>query len=91
MTGHSYIVYGPMLAGCTQVFYEGAVDFPNPGRVWKTIEKYGVTILYTAPTAIRALMRQGDNGPPQRTSPRSASSARSASRSTPRRGCGTAR
>jgi acetyl-CoA synthetase len=63
VTGHSYIVYGPMLAGCTQVFYEGAVDFPNPGRVWKTIEKYGVTILYTAPTAIRALMRQGDLWP----------------------------
>jgi acetyl-CoA synthetase len=63
VTGHSYIVYGPMLAGCTQVFYEGAVDFPNPGRMWKTIEKYGVTILYTAPTAIRALMRQGDAWP----------------------------
>jgi len=63
VTGHSYIIYGPMLAGCTQVFYEGAVDFPNPGRVWKTIEKYGVTILYTAPTAIRALMRQGDQWP----------------------------
>ena len=63
VTGHSYIVYGPMLAGCTQVFYEGAVDFPNPGRIWKTIEKYGVTILYTAPTAIRALMRQGDQWP----------------------------
>ncbi|MCA1670137.1 MAG: acetate--CoA ligase, partial [Thermomicrobia bacterium] len=63
VTGHSYIVYGPMLAGCTQIFYEGAVDFPNPGRVWKTIEKYGVTTLYTAPTAIRALMRQGDQWP----------------------------
>jgi acetyl-CoA synthetase len=63
VTGHSYIVYGPMLAGCTQVFYEGAIDFPNPGRVWKTVEKYGVTVLYTAPTLIRGLMRQGEQWP----------------------------
>lgn len=63
VTGHSYIIYGPMLNGCTQVFYEGGVDMPNPGRVWKTVEKYGVTTLYTAPTAIRSLMRQGDQWP----------------------------
>ena len=63
VTGHSYIVYGPMLNGCTQVFYEGAVDYPNPGRVWQMIQKYGVTILYTAPTLIRGLMRQGDKWP----------------------------
>ena len=63
VTGHSYIVYGPMIAGATSVFYEGAPDFPDPGRIWRTIEKYGVNILYTAPTAIRALMRMGDGWP----------------------------
>jgi len=63
VTGHSYIVYGPMLNGCTQILYEGAVDQPNPGRLWTMVEKYGVTILYTAPTALRALMRQGDSWP----------------------------
>jgi acetyl-CoA synthetase len=63
VTGHSYIVYGPLIAGATSVFYEGAPDFPDPGRLWRTIEKYGVNILYTAPTAIRALMRMGDGWP----------------------------
>lgn len=63
VTGHSYIVYGPLLAGATSVFYEGAPDYPDPGRLWRTIEKYGVNILYTAPTAIRALMRLGDGWP----------------------------
>jgi acetyl-CoA synthetase len=63
VTGHSYIVYGPLIAGATSVFYEGAPDFPDPGRIWRTIEKYGVNILYTAPTAIRALMRLGDGWP----------------------------
>ncbi len=63
VTGHSYLVYGPMLNGCTQILYEGAIDAPNPGRLWKLIEKYGATVLYTAPTAIRALMRQGDKWP----------------------------
>jgi acetyl-CoA synthetase len=63
VTGHSYIVYGPLIAGATSVFYEGAPDFPDPGRIWRTIEKYGVNILYTAPTAIRALMRMGDGWP----------------------------
>ncbi len=63
VTGHSYIVYGPLLAGATSVFYEGAPDYPDPGRIWRTIEKYGVNTLYTAPTAIRALMRLGDGWP----------------------------
>jgi len=63
VTGHSYIVYGPLIAGATSVFYEGAPDFPDPGRIWRTIEKYGVNILYTAPTALRALMRLGDGWP----------------------------
>jgi acetyl-CoA synthetase len=63
VTGHSYIVYGPLIAGATSVFYEGAPDFPDPGRMWRLVEKYGVTIFYTAPTAIRALMRLGDGWP----------------------------
>lgn len=63
VTGHSYIVYGPLIAGATSVFYEGAPDFPDAGRIWRTIEKYGVNILYTAPTAIRALMRLGEGWP----------------------------
>ncbi len=63
VTGHSYIVYGPMLCGATSVFYEGAPTVPDPGRFWAIVERYGVTILYTAPTAIRGLMRFGDEYP----------------------------
>jgi acetyl-CoA synthetase len=63
VTGHSYIVYGPLIAGATSIFYEGAVDFPDPGRIWRMIEKYGVTIFYTSPTAIRSLMRFGEGWP----------------------------
>jgi acetyl-CoA synthetase len=59
ITGHSYIVYGPLILGATGVIYEGAPTFPHPGRWWEIIEKWGVTILYTAPTAIRGLMRFG--------------------------------
>ncbi len=60
ITGHSYIVYGPMANGATQVLYEGAPNQPHPGRFWEIVERYGVSILYTAPTAIRAFMRWGD-------------------------------
>ena len=60
ITGHSYIVYGPLANGATCVMYEGAPNQPHPGRFWELIEKHGVTILYTAPTAIRAFMRWGD-------------------------------
>ncbi|MCC2668667.1 MAG: acsA [Armatimonadetes bacterium] len=60
VTGHSYIVYGPLANGATQVMYEGAPDFPDKDRFWAICEKYGVTIFYTAPTAIRAFMRWGD-------------------------------
>ncbi|HET7558764.1 MAG TPA: acetate--CoA ligase [Limnochordia bacterium] len=63
VTGHSYIVYGPMMLGATSVFYEGAPSIPDPGRFWAICEKYGVTVLYTAPTAIRGLMRFGDEYP----------------------------
>ncbi|NJD09810.1 MAG: acetate--CoA ligase [Gemmatimonadetes bacterium] len=63
VTGHSYIVYGPLANGATAVVYEGAPDWPDRGRFWQLIEKYGVTILYTAPTAIRAFMRWGEQWP----------------------------
>jgi len=63
ITGHSYIVYGPLANGATQVMYEGAPNFPDFGRFWKIIEEYGVTIFYTAPTAIRAFIKAGDAFP----------------------------
>ncbi|MGI8587806.1 MAG: acetate--CoA ligase [Chloroflexia bacterium] len=63
VTGHSYIVYGPLMAGVSSIFYEGGTMMPDWGRWWGLVEKYKVTILYTAPTAIRALMRQGDEYP----------------------------
>ena len=59
ITGHSYVVYGPLANGATQVIYEGTPDTPHPGRWWEIIEKYGVTIFYTAPTAIRTFMKLG--------------------------------
>jgi acetyl-CoA synthetase len=63
ITGHSYIVYGPLLNGTTSFMYEGAPTYPYPNRWWQMIEKYGVNILYTAPTAIRGLMRFGEAWP----------------------------
>jgi len=63
VTGHSYIVYGPLLNGATSFMYEGAPTFPYPNRWWQMIEKYGINILYTAPTAIRGLMRFGEAWP----------------------------
>ncbi len=63
VTGHSYIVYGPMSVGASCMMYEGAPNFPDPGRFWQIIERHGVTILYTAPTAIRAFIRWGDEFP----------------------------
>jgi acetyl-CoA synthetase len=63
ITGHSYVVYGPLANGATQVLYEGTPDTPHPGRWWEVIEKYGVTILYTAPTAIRSFMKIGRSVP----------------------------
>ncbi|MEZ4832149.1 MAG: acetate--CoA ligase [Caldilineaceae bacterium] len=60
ITGHSYIVYAPLILGATSILFEGAPDYPYPNRWWQLVEKYGVTILYTAPTAIRGLMRFGD-------------------------------
>src|SRR5213595_3779788 len=61
VTGHSYVVYGPLSVGATTLMYEGAPNWPEPDRFWKIIEDYRVTILYTAPTAIRAFIRWGDD------------------------------
>ena len=60
ITGHSYMVYGPLINGATQVFFEGTPTFPTPSRLWNVVDKYEVNQFYTAPTALRALMRQGD-------------------------------
>jgi acetyl-CoA synthetase len=63
VTGHSYIVYGPLLLGATTFMYEGAPTYPYPDRWWALIEKYGINVFYTAPTAIRGLMRFGESWP----------------------------
>ncbi|MFW5691807.1 MAG: acetate--CoA ligase [Chloroflexota bacterium] len=63
ITGHSYIVYAPLILGATSIIYEGAPTYPYPDRWWRIVANYGVTILYTAPTAIRGLMRFGDAWP----------------------------
>ncbi|MEQ1756874.1 MAG: acetate--CoA ligase [Vicinamibacterales bacterium] len=66
VTGHSYVVYGPLANGATVLMYEGAPDWPDKGRFWQIIERYGVTVFYTAPTAIRAFMRWGTQWPEAR-------------------------
>ncbi|MFZ4617147.1 MAG: acetate--CoA ligase [Rectinemataceae bacterium] len=66
VTGHSYIVYGPLLLGATGFMYEGAPTYPYPDRWWQLIEKYGINVFYTAPTAIRGLMRWGEAWPNRR-------------------------
>jgi acetyl-CoA synthetase len=63
VTGHSYVVYGPLANGATSLMYEGAPNYPEPDRFWRIVAKYGVTILYTAPTAIRAFMKWGVEWP----------------------------
>jgi acetyl-CoA synthetase len=63
VTGHSYVVYGPLANGATTLMYEGAPNQPGPDRFWQIIARYGVTVFYTAPTAIRAFMRWGDQWP----------------------------
>ena len=63
VTGHTYIVYGPLALGATQVMYEGSPDWPDKDRFWDIVERYGVTVFYTAPTAIRAFMKWGDQYP----------------------------
>jgi acetyl-CoA synthetase len=66
VTGHSYVVYGPLANGATVVMYEGAPDWPEKDRLWEIVERYGVTIFYTAPTAIRAFMKWGVDWPKRR-------------------------
>ena len=61
ITGHSYVVYGPLAMGATSVMFDGVPNYPDFGRFWETVDRLGVTIFYTAPTAIRALMREGDD------------------------------
>ena len=89
VTGHSYIVYGPLANHTTGVIYEGTPEHPSWSRHWEIVQRHKVTIYYTAPTAIRALVGAGDEHVESTTCPACACSARSASRSTPRRGCGT--
>ncbi|MHA0317497.1 acetate--CoA ligase [Sphingomonas melonis] len=60
VTGHSYVVYGPLANGATTVMFDGVPNYPDHGRLWDTVDRLGVSVLYTAPTAIRALMREGD-------------------------------
>jgi acetyl-CoA synthetase len=60
ITGHTYVVYGPLAMGATSVMFDGVPNYPDFGRFWETVDRLGVTIFYTAPTAIRALMREGD-------------------------------
>jgi acetyl-CoA synthetase len=67
VTGHSYIVYGPLANGATQVLFEGVPNFPDASRFWRVVDRHAVSVFYTAPTAIRALMREGD-GPVRATS-----------------------
>ena len=61
VTGHSYVVYGPLANGATTVMFDGVPNYPDHGRLWDTVDRLGVSVLYTAPTAIRALMREGDD------------------------------
>jgi acetyl-CoA synthetase len=66
VTGHSYVVYGPLALGATSLMFEGVPNYPNPDRFWQVVEKYGGNIFYTAPTAIRAVMRYGEKWPNKR-------------------------
>ena len=65
VVGHSYIVYAPLLFGCTTIAYEGALDHPEPDAIWRTVEEFSVTGVFTSPTAVRLLMRYGDKGVPK--------------------------
>jgi acetyl-CoA synthetase len=66
VTGHSYITYGPLALGTTSLMFEGVPNYPEPDRFWEVVEKYGVNVFYTAPTAIRAIMKSGDDWPAKR-------------------------
>jgi acetyl-CoA synthetase len=83
VTGHSYVVYGPLLNGATQVIFEGVPNWPDHGRIWDVVDRHRVNIIYTAPTAIRSLMRKATNTCAPAVGRACACSARWASRSTP--------
>jgi acetyl-CoA synthetase len=72
VVGHSYIVYGPLVEGVTSVFREGAPDWPDPGVFWQCVEKYGVNVMFTAPTAVRMFMKYGPDYVTRATSRRCA-------------------
>mgnify|MGYP003586050794 CR=1 FL=1 len=95
ITGHTYIAYGPLAAGATQVVFEGVPTFPNAGRFWKMIQDHKVTIFYTAPTAIRSLIKASDNDPKVHPSQYDLSSLRILGSVgepiNPKPGCGTTR
>ena len=91
ITGHSYIVYGPLANGTTSVMFEGAPDYPDKDVWWEIIDRYDVSLFYTAPTAIRAAMKWGRSTRRSTTCRRCGCSGRSASRSTRRPGSGTTR
>lgn len=63
ITGHSYIVYAPLMMGTTSILYEGTPDYPDPGRIWEMVEKFGVSVFYTAPTTVRMFMKFGEKWP----------------------------
>jgi len=89
VTGHSYVVYGPLQNGATVVMYEGAPNFPANDRFWKIIDDHQVSVFYTAPTAIRAFIKWGDEWVQKHSLESLRLLGRWASRSIPRRGCGT--
>ncbi len=92
VTGHSYIVYGPLQNGATSLMYEGAPNFPEPDRFWTIIDRHKVNIFYTAPTAIRTFIKWGDEWPKKHdTRAACACSAPSASPSILKPGCGIAK
>ena len=88
VTGHSYIVYGPLANGATTLMFEGVPTYPSTSRFWEVVDKHNVNIFYTAPTAIRALMQAGDAPVKKTRAPRCGFSALSASRSIRRLGNG---
>ncbi len=88
VTGHTYVVYGPLSAGATVFMYEGAPNWPDEGRFWRLIEKYRISIFYTAPTAIRSFIKWGDHWVDKCDLSSLRCSARSAKASIPKRGCG---
>ena len=91
VTGHSYIVYGPLANGAITLMFEGVPTYPDASRFWQVVEKHKVNIFYTAPTAIRALMRKAMARSNRQTGRHCACSARWVSRSTPKHGCGITR